>query len=653
MFKKIVSQLSFSPALVGQLGFYAKRLRKEQVTRRLGLVFTALALVVQSLVVFQAPEPANAANANDMVVGGLGYGSNLSLNNLLAPYDRNDRNLRDVFNHFGITRAELASMKFSTVKVGTVKSYGFENRAGSTAISIPGAGGGQVTTLYGRLLSSWGWKQTDNLYAYVGHSANLGWFAVLRSCGNLVTIDYPPTPPPTPPPAPANIITSKTAVNVTRGNVDATKVAAQEKDRLNYTITAKNTGGTDKVFTMQDQIGEVLKYSKLVDAGGGVLSGDKSTLTWPAINITPGMTVTKVYSVQMNDDLTVLTGAPTCSMLNRFDNKTVDVPVACKPPKISFEPLKTAVNVTRGNADATKVMAQEGNKITYTISVKNTGNTTEALYFKDDVSDVLQYATLIDTGGGKLDAASKYITWPGVAPKPGQTASKKYTVQMNDDLTSSTTSCTMVNGFEGQRVTVRVDCKTPPAEIVLDKTATNVSQGNVDASKVVAQESDRITYTLTVENKGGTAQDFSFVDSLSDVLEYAKIVDTGGGTFDEDSKKLSWPTVNLKPGQKEIRAFSVQILPEIPATPQGLSDGTSYDCQVDNTFFTSYVSFKVNCPAPKVIEEIVPELPQTGPRENVMFGVILFAVVLYFYLRSRQLNTEVRLIRRDLNGGTI
>ena len=41
MFKKIVSQLSFSPALVGQLGFYARRLRKEQFTRRLGMVFMA------------------------------------------------------------------------------------------------------------------------------------------------------------------------------------------------------------------------------------------------------------------------------------------------------------------------------------------------------------------------------------------------------------------------------------------------------------------------------------------------------------------------------------------------------------------------------------------------------------------------------------
>ena len=139
MFKKIVSQLSFSPALVGQLGFYARRLRKEQTTRRLGLVFVALALVVQSLVVFQPPEAANAASNNDFIIGGLGVGSNRSINKFLEPYDRNDRHLKDVMNYFGITRAEIAASKFQQFTVGTKKGYGYENRAGSKTIEITNA----------------------------------------------------------------------------------------------------------------------------------------------------------------------------------------------------------------------------------------------------------------------------------------------------------------------------------------------------------------------------------------------------------------------------------------------------------------------------------------------------------------------------------
>ena len=126
MFRKIISNLSFSPALVGQLGFYAKRLRKEEVTRRAGLVFVALALVVQCLAVFQPPEPANAASANDLVPGGLGLGANRSLNYFLAPYDANTRNLQDVATTMGLTRAEIASAQYSSFITGSVKrSFGF------------------------------------------------------------------------------------------------------------------------------------------------------------------------------------------------------------------------------------------------------------------------------------------------------------------------------------------------------------------------------------------------------------------------------------------------------------------------------------------------------------------------------------------------
>ena len=130
MFRKIVSQLSFSPALVGQLGFYARRLRKEEATRRLGLIFVALALVVQSLVVFQGPESANASNANDFVPGGLGLGANRSLDNFLRPYDANTNHLQDIMTSAGVTRAEIASAQFGSFIAGEKYSWGRETRPG-------------------------------------------------------------------------------------------------------------------------------------------------------------------------------------------------------------------------------------------------------------------------------------------------------------------------------------------------------------------------------------------------------------------------------------------------------------------------------------------------------------------------------------------
>lgn len=519
MFKKIVSQLSFSPALVGQLSFYAKRLKKEQTTRRLGLVFVALALVVQSLVVFQAPESANASNNNDFIIGGLGTGSARSLNNFLGPYDQNSRNLKDIMNYFGITREEITATQFSLFTVGDKKSYGYETRAGSTTIPITDASGNQVTTIYGRPLTIWGNAPTDEAYAYIGHSSKIGWFAILQACGNLVTDIYPSPPPP--PPAPANIVSSKTATNVSQGNIDATKVTAKVNDKITFKLTMSNTGGTAKEVALVDNLSDTLKFSKLIDYGGGSFSASANTLSWPNVNLGPGASVTKTFSVQMNPSL-----------------------------------------------ETTK------------------------------------------------------------------------------------TECKLNNIFTDKLVTIQVGCTLPPPNIMLSKKAANVSQGNVDATTVVAKESDRITFTLTAENKGGSPKDVTFADMIGDTLEYSKLVDNGGGSYNEASRTLSWPVVNLKAGAKEIRTFTVQILPTIPSTPKGQSDPSSYDCRIENVFGTDVI-INVNCTTPKVIEQVVTELPHTGPRENMIFAGIVLAVVVFFYYRSKQLGTEVRLIRRDLNGGSI
>lgn len=648
MFRKIVSQLSFSPALVGQLSFYAKRLRKEQLTRRMGLIFVALALVVQSLVVFQAPEPANAASSNDFIVGGLGYGSNVSLGKFLGPYDRNERHLKDVFNYFGITREEITQTHFGSFKVGTTKSYGYENRAGSATIPITDGNFKHVTTIYGRPLSSWGNHPNTDFWGFIGYSKKIGWFAITQACGNLVTNVYP-TPPQ--PPAPAQLSYSKSGVNTTQGNVDATKTTAKANDKITYTVQARNTGGTAATTTLTDDLSGVLKYARLIDNGGGSLNAATGILSWPNTPLAPGATVVKKYTVQVNSSL--INTVADCSIINKFMNQSVTTRVDCKTPPANIVSSKKAINTSQRNVDATKTTAVAKDTIRYTVKASNTGGTAASVDLKDDLSQVLTYAKLTSNGGGTFDSKTQTLSWGKVTLKPGESVTKTYTIQINESLISTSTNCTIRNDFLGNTTVIPVGCSTRPAELSMTKTAVNTSQGNVDATKATAKENDRINFTLTIENTGGTAKEFTFEDDVSDALEYAKIIDNGGGTFDEASKKLRWPAVTLKPGDKQVRTFTMQILPTIPATPKGLSDPSSYDCKIENTFLAASVVIPVTCPTPKVIETVVPELPKTGPTENMIFAGIVLAVATFFYYRSKQLGTEVRLIRRDVNGGTI
>ena len=188
------------------------------------------------------------------------------------------------------------------------------------------------------------------------------------------------------------------------------------------------------------------------------------------------------------------------------------------------------------------------------------------------------------------------------------------------------------------------------ANIIQTKSAANTTQAE-DATAVVAKGSDTIVYSLNLENKGLAPSTFSIQEQLDDVLEYTTVTDMGGGTLTD--KNLTWPTITLQPGEKQTRMFSVKVTDPIPAMGQGADDKTSYDCRIDNVFGNS-VSINIECPVEKVIvEQTVAELPHTGPTENMIFAGLLLAIVSYFYTRTRMMKKEVRLIRRDLNAGTI
>lgn len=525
MFKKIVSNLSFSPALVNQLGFYAKRLRKEETTRRIGLVFVVLALVVQSLTVFQPPESANAASSNDLVYGGLGLGANRSINNFLAPYDANTANLKDITTSIGITRAEVAAAQYGSFVTGNVKrSWGhhakYSAAQGELPFTVRNASGQVVETIYHRPLSIANGPNAD-IYGWIGHSSKVGWFAIMQACGNIVTDIIPPPPPP--PPTPTAECYSLTG-----------KVMSRTRFEL-HAVATQGGGATisNYIFTVKDSAGKVA-YTETV----------ASTTTKAS---------TKTFS------------------LNTVGKYTASV------------------------------------SVTTSIGVKTSTKCTTAISSTPPVN-----------------------------------------CYVNKDLTVEDKECQPCPG----QSTVWIKDPLCEAKVVQSKTAINVSQSSVDATTVSAKESDQIRYTITVENTGLLSTPVELKEDLTDVLEYATLIDNGGGTFDDKTKALTWPTVTLKKNEKQTRVFVVRVLDQIPSTAQGASEATSYNCEMGNVFGNA-VHIKVACPPEKIIENVVTELPKTGPTENLIFAGVVLALATYFYARTRQVKKEVRLIRRNLNVGTI
>lgn len=189
------------------------------------------------------------------------------------------------------------------------------------------------------------------------------------------------------------------------------------------------------------------------------------------------------------------------------------------------------------------------------------------------------------------------------------------------------------------------------AQVVRTKDAKNLTI-NSDASKQSANPSDRIEYTLTANNVGSAPTTLDLSDNLIDVLEYSSLYDRGGGELNEVTKVLTWANITLNPGEQRTISYVVQIDNNVSAMPQGQSNPMSYDCRMTNTFGET-IHVQVNCPEIKVVEQVVSELPKTGPTENFIFAGVIASIVVYFYLRAKQLNKEVRLIRREFTAGTI
>lgn len=616
MFRKIVSNLSFSPALVGQLGFYAKRLRKEETTRRLGLIFTALALVVQSLAVFTPPEAANAASAADWVRGGVS-----SKTDFLRYYDRNSNNIKSIMNSLGITRAEISKTKPTVI--GEASRYNwsmtslYSHSQGQRSYKYDKAGGGKGTTFYRpmRLTQQGG----DRHAVFAGYSKTQGWFAIKKDCGNLIT-GHPPV---VKKPASSCKNLNVTKIDRTKFRFNA-KAATKDGAKVkSYTYLVKNNKG--KV------VNKVVRNSSSLNNSATIKKTIPGRYT---VTLTVQTTLGKRTNSDCRGSFTVKPVKPT--------------PIAaCEDLKANVVDA-TIVNLNgRASTDDgakikkyTFVVKDSSGKTVKTVPVSSTQKAT-ATSFTLAKPGTYTVTLRVDTSVGvktdSVDCVAKFtIAEPKMCP-------------YNPQYPINSPECQPCP--EEPEIWLKdEDCV---ANVISTKTTSNLTQGSVDATSKIARAGDKISYTLTVENTGIATDTVTMKEDLSDVLEYSRLVDRGAGTLDTDTNILTWADVELKPGEKQSRTIAVQLMSPIPATNTGTSNESSYDCRMTNTFGNS-VGVNVECPVEKeIVEQVVTELPTTGPKENMMFAAGLLAVVVYFYTRSRQLGKEVRLVRHDLNTGSI
>ncbi|HZE39438.1 MAG TPA: hypothetical protein VE172_11580 [Stackebrandtia sp.] len=332
---------------------------------------------------------------------------------------------------------------------------------------------------------------------------------------------------------------------------------AKPGDRVTYTITVTNTGGSayteSSPASFTDRLNNVVDDAT-VDAdsitGGASLSDRNITWSGP---LDVGATHTVTYQVVVDDPDTgdhilrnglVPGGTGSCASDGACE---VETPIA------DFTVAKTA----------TPDSVRGGDTVTYSLRVVNTGavplgsgggsvDPADAVV-QDSLAKVLPYADYNNDAdhGGTLSGDT--LTWhPRLAV--GAETTLTYSVTVHDDVDASAVLTNVATPNDYGRCPSDDACTThtPVRAYTVSKAA----------SPSTARPGQKVKYTVTVTNSGGadytTDDPASFTDDLSDVLDDAKYNGdaSGGATVSDDT--LSWSGALAAGASKKI-TYSVTV----------------------------------------------------------------------------------------------
>lgn len=396
MFEKLLANLPYNPALLHQMGFYARRLRREQSVRRLGMVFIVLAFVVQFLAVMNPPQPTVADSVNDLINGGFSAPATA-----VSACQSNLRHYRDILAYYGISCSDVGAA--STISLRSTdyskqlysmgwKPVGAVNQTthkttGETPVTIPNVG-----TLYWRYLWSWDTYSYSTYRALqVTSSQTHKTFFILYNCGNLVSVGLPkpyvaPAPAPQPKPTPAPIPTTATPIPV---------VATTPKCPYNTSLPAT------------------------------------SPLCFAPCQYNASIAATS-------------SECKPCEQAQSSDNL-----LACAV----FH--KKAEDQTHAFSDPGNLKAQAGDVILYTLTTLNNGKASFPKFvMQENLSDVLDYvgknadgSYKVDLHGGTMDQYG-LVSWPAMDIAPAQTETHQITVTVADPIPQTPASVSDPSHFD-------------------------------------------------------------------------------------------------------------------------------------------------------------------------------------------------------------
>lgn len=657
MFKKLVSEAPLNPNIISQIRFYSARLHQEESLRRLGLIFTVLAISVQMLAVFVPAKQTNAASMNNLIYGA--SNKQMVVDALKTGKDSKGRNdIKEIFAYYGITLSDVEKSTATIVK-SRERSYITTGRGHSsgldTAVSIPGTS----STIYERSLNVWDIKNYENCYnAITGKASGTGelknktFWILLGNCGTTtggcgnITFETPAKEP------------SPEIIKKATGNG-----SFKPGETVTYLINYRNKGlAAMNNVTIADTIVSDYEYISYTSSQGLTLSQNGQTLRWALPVLQPSQTwheirlTLKIKSTKepkkrvCNAAEMTSSNSSKASSSNSESERCIDVDNTCPG---------TNLPIPDGGIEKCLVTCPDGSTVTYDnpnncpepVVICNYLKVTGKPSWKERDYEIDIYAARF----GELTDLKILINDNEVKNFGKVAESKKFNYKHDFKNSGNYTVRVTGNPKKGTKFNSGGSCTLsesilpPTALISLKKAVRNITQKIDDANNKTARGGDELEYTLTISNSGTTAALNYVIDSdnLNDVLEYADLASYNEAIYDKVNQRLTWPAATVPAGGSLVKKFTVKVKNPIPTTPPALSDATSYDYRMRN-IFGNEVIVKLDRPTSGAIYQSIDKLPDTGPGSSILVSFMALVIVGYFFARNKLLIKELDIVKNEL-----
>ncbi|MFF2951782.1 hypothetical protein ACFVVU_10645 [Kitasatospora sp. NPDC057965] len=308
-------------------------------------------------------------------------------------------------------------------------------------------------------------------------------------------------------------------------------------DTVKYRITVTNTGqGTLTNVKVSDD--------KFPQAGAFTVA-----------SLAPGASESHEFS-------TVLDTSVSGTFVNTASATADTPPDSGVPPVIPPDPAGIEVTnyaVTKVADPASGQSVAPGDKVTYTVKVKQQGSAPAQATLSDDLAKVLDDATYngdVSASTGTATVSGGVLTWNGTVPVGGEaTITYSVTVKAGGDAQ-------LVNAVLSPGCAVAGDGSTPGCTTQHDVGWYTFSKVADPKSGSTVGIGDKVTYTVTVTQHGKAAITAATVtDDLAKVLDdaaYNGDVKTSSGTAEVKDGKLVW-TGDLPVGATATITYSVTV----------------------------------------------------------------------------------------------